>query len=943
VKALLEMNVDDFMQEIGASSGSESDDDEADDDDDDNADDDEEEDEEVDEEEDEESGSDDDEEDEEEDEEGEGKGHRDELEELQSKDPEFFKFLQNNNPELLEFEESVGNEEVDEEGKNDAEKKRGVSSPADDGSDDDDGSDEEEEEDEEEAAALAEMAAAGEDDDEEDDDEEDDEGGVGPSASPAAEASGAGAGVAVTLFEVGALEKQLGKEHSLRSLKKLLDMYRSCCALSAGPKDSDGDGNKGGNGGGPKYAIPSAQVFNRVMVGGLQTIHIEFSHHLAAGLAAATAETAVVAAAAAAAETVGVDGVSTAAAAAAVPLVKNPAWRKVEPMALAFFKATLTLLESITEPSLLAFVVKQLKHYTLLMAPFPKVIKSYLKRFLMLWGESSLSADDDDSDDDEGDGGSSSKSSSSKSSSSKNSSKSSTSDRMSCQIAAFFRVRQMALAMPFPCVEECLKGLYLTYARNARFLNDQSLPAVTFMGNCVVELYGVDLQASYQHAFVYIRQLALILRNALVKKTKDSMQALFSWQFLSCLRVWCAVVAAYCPHQELGGTGSVSLAGGDDLSGLVYPLVQIVLGADRLASSPKLVPFRLHLNRLLVQLSSAGQVFIPTATPLLEVLSTPDLHRKPRQATGRQLAASVNGGLLAGAGLQDVLRFNQAPTAAPDPSSKKNKNKKGGGGGSSGGGGGGNGLMTAMQQDSVFGTCVELLVSGTDVYRFNAGFPEYVAPVVSALQKLAKETKVARWRALVKGTIETLSKQALFVTQKRSTLHSLGAGGGAAGGGSGPASRKMCQAGLETFRPKGQPNAGARLAARNSDAAKQRALALASDEVKGKPNAAVGKANSKRAHGAMDKKTKNQKPQPEDEDDDSGEEDEDDDDHGDDDEDDEVEVQKKTKKSKTTQKAEAAKQQQQKTKKYSAVAAPGEVGGEDVVKAGFDWDDDEAD
>jgi len=27
------------------------------------------------------------------------------------------RFLQNNNPELLEFEESVGNEEVDEEGK----------------------------------------------------------------------------------------------------------------------------------------------------------------------------------------------------------------------------------------------------------------------------------------------------------------------------------------------------------------------------------------------------------------------------------------------------------------------------------------------------------------------------------------------------------------------------------------------------------------------------------------------------------------------------------------------------------------------------------------------------------------------------------------------------------------------------------------------------------
>ena len=56
-------------------------------------------------------------------------------------------------------------------------------------------------------------------------------------------------------------------------------------------------------------------------------------------------------------------------------------------------------------------------------------------------------------------------------------------------------------------------------------MNEQSLPVLTFMGNCVVELYGVDPTASYQHAFVYVRQLALNLRNGMVKKTKDALQA----------------------------------------------------------------------------------------------------------------------------------------------------------------------------------------------------------------------------------------------------------------------------------------------------------------------------------------------------------------------------------------------------------------------------------
>lgn len=51
-------------------------------------------------------------------------------------------------------------------------------------------------------------------------------------------------------------------------------------------------------------------------------------------------------------------------------------------------------------------------------------------------------------------------------------------------------------------------------------MNATKLQHIHFLGNCVSELFGVDLPAAYQHAFVFIRQLAMILRDALTMKTK---------------------------------------------------------------------------------------------------------------------------------------------------------------------------------------------------------------------------------------------------------------------------------------------------------------------------------------------------------------------------------------------------------------------------------------
>jgi nucleolar complex protein 2 len=51
---------------------------------------------------------------------------------------------------------------------------------------------------------------------------------------------------------------------------------------------------------------------------------------------------------------------------------------------------------------------------------------------------------------------------------------------------------------------------------------------VNFMMNGVVELYALDFAVGYQHAFVYIRELAVALRKALQQKTKEAFRKVFS-------------------------------------------------------------------------------------------------------------------------------------------------------------------------------------------------------------------------------------------------------------------------------------------------------------------------------------------------------------------------------------------------------------------------------
>lgn len=94
-------------------------------------------------------------------------------------------------------------------------------------------------------------------------------------------------------------------------------------------------------------------------------------------------------------------------------------------------------------------------------------------------------------------------------------------------VTSFLFLRDLCIRLGSDCLDECYKGMYKAYVLNCQFVNATKLQHIQFLGNCVIELFRVDLSTAYQHAFVFIRQLAMILREALNTRTKVTISTPF--------------------------------------------------------------------------------------------------------------------------------------------------------------------------------------------------------------------------------------------------------------------------------------------------------------------------------------------------------------------------------------------------------------------------------
>ncbi|CAM9691183.1 unnamed protein product [Ectocarpus sp. 12 AP-2014] len=341
----------------------------------------------------------------------------------------------------------------------------------------------------------------------------------------------------------------------------------------------------------------------------------------------------------------------------------------------------------------------------------------------------------------------------------------------------------MAAALPFPFVEGCMKRLYLAFAKRARAppASQSGKVSLRVMEGCVVELYGMDVGSAYQNAFLYIRQLSLLLRRAMQHKTKDSVQAVRRWQVVTCLRVWTGVLAA--------------APGEDGLRMLIFPLAQVIEGIVRLSATLRHSPLVFQLVRMRQRLAAAAELYVPCATPLLEVIRSPALFKKATASTG----APPN--------VPAILRLGKTQ------------------------------VEEGRAQGAVVEEALRLLGQEMDLYRYSAAFPELVLPVLGHLKKFAKLTKVSKWRMVTRGLVETLETRATWAAQKRLELG-------------------ICPSdveGLEALRPEGAPSMRERLGA--SEAEVERVV----DDDNATPASRATAAVAVKGKSSGNKKTKKQK------------------------------------------------------------------------------------
>ena len=89
------------------------------------------------------------------------------------------------------------------------------------------------------------------------------------------------------------------------------------------------------------------------------------------------------------------------------------------------------------------------------------------------------------------------------------------SDDEIARTSAFLAIRELCVSCPYPFIDLCLKGVYLYFEKECGEVNHNSIQKILFLTKGIVDLYGIDLTVSYQHAFMYIRELTIALKTAM--------------------------------------------------------------------------------------------------------------------------------------------------------------------------------------------------------------------------------------------------------------------------------------------------------------------------------------------------------------------------------------------------------------------------------------------
>lgn len=223
------------------------------------------------------------------------------------------------------------------------------------------------------------------------------------------------------------------------------------------------------------------------------------------------------------------------------------------------------------------------------------------------------------------------------------------------------------------------------------------------------------------------------------QSNQDAYKQVYNWQYVHSIDFWSIVLARTCDVQQ----------GGSDLKPLVYPLVQVSLGAikcvhissafydscgTRLVPNSRSHPFHLHVIRSLLHLIRHTETYIPLFPYILPVLTLPfSTSSRPKASTLRPL---------------DLELHIRVPNQY---------------------------LKTRVLTEGVVEESVYLLaewLTSRPVHG-SIAFPEVVIPVAAALRKAMKSSKhggSGKDLNVVKMLLERVEEGARWVEQKRNGL-----------------------------------------------------------------------------------------------------------------------------------------------------------------------------